>query len=74
MGARLHSQRRIGLHRRPGRFGVDMYAGLGIKLDSSPERSGSALLPGAYNRAGGPRNADPRSVDEYTEATAAVKM
>lgn len=55
-------------------LGLDMYAGLGIKLDSSPDRSGSALLPGAYNRAGGPRNADPRSVDEYSEATAAVKM
>lgn len=55
-------------------LGVDMYAGLGLKLDSSPDRSGSALLPGAYNRAGGPRNADPRSVGEYSEATAAMKL
>ncbi|BAP43238.1 outer membrane porin [Pseudomonas sp. StFLB209] len=55
-------------------FGVDVYAGLGLKLDSSPSRSGSALLPGAYKHAGQARNADPRSVDEYSEATAAVKM
>jgi len=55
-------------------FGVDVYAGLGLKLDSSPDRSGSALLPGAYDRAGGPRKAGPRAVDEYSEATAAVKM
>ncbi|MDR0280776.1 MAG: OprD family porin [Paucimonas sp.] len=54
--------------------GVDFYAGLGLKLDSSPSRSGTALLPGAYNRAGGPRNADPRSVDEFSEATAALKL
>ncbi|MCU1785311.1 OprD family porin [Pseudomonas sp. 13B_2.1_Bac1] len=54
--------------------GLDFYAGLGLKLDSSPDRSGSALLPGAYNRAGGPRNADPRSVDEYSEATGALKL
>lgn len=54
--------------------GLDVYAGLGLKLDSSPSRSGSGLLPGAYNRAGGPRNADPRSVDDYSEATAAVKF
>jgi hypothetical protein len=58
----------------PLALGIDVYAGLGLKLDSSPARSGSALLPGAYDRAGGPRNADPRSVDEYSEATAAVKM
>ncbi|MFS2092959.1 OprD family porin [Pseudomonas sp. Pseusp11] len=55
-------------------IGVDVYAGLGLKLDSSPSRSGSALLPGAYDRAGGPRNADPRSVDEFSEATAALKL
>lgn len=55
-------------------FGVDAYAGVGIKLDSSPARSGSALLPGAYNRAGGPRNSDPSSVDQYGEATGALKM
>lgn len=55
-------------------FGLDMFAGLGLKLDSSPGNSGSALLPGAYNRAGGPRNADPSSVDEFSKATAALKM
>lgn len=54
--------------------GLDYYAGLGLKLDSSPDRSGSALLPGAYDRAGGPRKADPRAVNEYSEATAAVKL
>lgn len=55
-------------------FGLDMYAGLGVKLDSSPDRSGSALLPGAYKRVGAPRNADPRSADEYSEATGAIKL
>ncbi|MEN4826774.1 OprD family porin [Pseudomonas sp. P39-UII1] len=54
--------------------GVDVYAGLGLKLDSSPSRSGTALLPGAYKRAGAPRNADPRSADEFSEATAALKL
>ncbi len=58
----------------PVGLGLDVYAGLGLKLDSSPDRSGSALLPGAYKRAGAPRNADPRSHDEYSEATAAVKL
>ncbi len=32
------------------------------------------MLPGAYKRVGAPRNADPRSADEYSEATAAVKI
>lgn len=54
--------------------GMDVYAGLGLKLDSSPARSGTGLLPGAYDRAGGPRNADPRSVDNFSEATAALKL
>jgi hypothetical protein len=54
--------------------GVDVYAGLGLKLDSSPSRSGTGLLPGAYDRAGGPRNADPRSVANFSEATAALKL
>ncbi|WP_273825590.1 OprD family porin [Pseudomonas asplenii] len=58
----------------PVALGVDLYAGLGLKLDSAPDRSGSALLPGAYNRAGGPRNADPSSENQYSEATAALKM
>lgn len=58
----------------PVGLGLEVYAGLGLKLDSSPDRSGSALLPGAYKRAGAPRNADPRSADEYSEATAAVKL
>lgn len=58
----------------PVGLGLDVYAGLGLKLDSSPDRSGSALLPGAYKRAGAPRNADPRSHEEYSEATAAVKL
>jgi len=54
--------------------GFDVYAGVGVKLDSSPDRSGSALLPGAYDRAGAPRNSDPRSHDEFSEATAAIKL
>ncbi|NIE73316.1 OprD family porin [Pantoea sp. Ap-967] len=54
--------------------GVDVYAGLGLKLDSSPARSGSALLPGAYTRPGGPRKSDPESADEFSEATAALKL
>jgi hypothetical protein len=54
--------------------GMDVYAGLGLKLDSSPSRSGTGLLPGAYDRAGGPRNADPRSADEFSEATGAIKL
>jgi hypothetical protein len=58
----------------PVGLGLDVYAGLGLKLDSSPDRSGSALLPGAYKWAGAPRNADPRSDGEYSEATAAVKL
>ncbi|MNG91078.1 Porin-like protein NicP precursor [compost metagenome] len=32
------------------------------------------MLPGAYDRAGGPRNANPRSVDEFSEATGAIKL
>ncbi|MFJ4256341.1 OprD family porin [Pseudomonas monteilii] len=58
----------------PVALGLDVYAGLGLKLDSSPDRSGSALLPGAYKRVGAPRNADPRSADEYSEATGSVKL
>lgn len=58
----------------PVGLGLDVYAGLGLKLDSSPDRSGSALLPGAYNWAGAPRDANPRSADEYSEAAAAVKL
>jgi outer membrane porin, OprD family len=58
----------------PIAIGFDAYAGLGVKLDSSPDRSGSALLPGAYRRAGLARKSDPRAVDEYSEATAAVKL
>lgn len=41
---------------------------------ASPSRSGSALLSGAYRHAGQARDADPRSVDEYSVAPAAVKM
>ena len=54
--------------------GFDVYAGLGVKLDSSPDRSGSSLLPGAYKNAGWGRNADPRSVDNFSEATGAIKF
>lgn len=54
--------------------GVDIYAGLGLKLDSSPARSGSELLPGFTKRLGAARNSDPSSVNEYSEGTAALKL
>ncbi|OLU16717.1 porin [Pseudomonas sp. PA1(2017)] len=54
--------------------GFDVYAGLGIKLDSSPDRSGSALLPGAYKNAGWARDSDPRSADNFSEATGTIKL
>jgi len=46
-------------------FGLDAYAGLGLKLDSSDERAGTGLLPNAFNNEG---------PDEYSEATAALKV
>lgn len=55
-------------------LGFDVYAGLGLKLDSSPDRSGSGLLPGAYKNAGWARNSDPRSVDDFSEATGSIKL
>ncbi|MGF6093948.1 OprD family porin [Pseudomonas sp. 18175] len=54
--------------------GVDVYAGLGLKLDSSPGRSGSELLPGFTKRLGSGRDSDPSSVDQYSEGTAALKF
>ena len=45
-------------------FGLDAYAGLGLKLDSSDERAGTNLLPNAFGNEG---------PDEYSEATGAVK-
>ncbi|BDX19726.1 MAG: outer membrane porin, OprD family [Pseudomonadales bacterium] len=45
-------------------LGVDVYAGLGIKLDSDDERAGSGLLANAYGDEG---------ADSYSEATAAIK-
>jgi hypothetical protein len=46
-------------------FGLDAYAGLGLKLDSSDERAGTNLLPNAFGNEG---------PDEYSEATGAVKV
>ena len=46
-------------------FGVDVYAGLGVKLDSADERAGSGLLPNGYGNEG---------PDSYSEATAAGKL
>jgi hypothetical protein len=46
-------------------FGLDAYAGLGLKLDSADERAGTGLLPNAFNNEG---------PDEYSEATAALKV
>lgn len=45
-------------------FGVDVYAGLGVKLSSSDDRAGSNLLPSSFGDEG------PGS---YSEATGAVK-
>lgn len=45
-------------------FGLDAYAGLGLKLDSSDERAGTNLLPNGFGNEG------PGS---YSEATVAVK-
>lgn len=45
-------------------FGFDAYGQLGLKLDSSPSRAGSGLLP---------RGSDGYAEDEYAEAGAAIK-
>lgn len=50
-------------------FGFDAYGMLGIKLDSSPSRSGTGLLP--RDSTGGAR--ERRAEDEYSEAGAAIK-
>lgn len=45
--------------------GVDLLGQLGVKLDSSPERSGSGLLP---------RHADGRAADEFSRVGLAPKL
>ncbi|MDP3978625.1 MAG: OprD family porin [Pseudomonas sp.] len=45
-------------------FGLDAYAGLGLKLDSSDDRAGSNLLPSSFSDEG---------PGEYSEATATFK-
>ncbi|WP_343350407.1 OprD family porin [Pseudomonas sediminis] len=45
-------------------FGLDAYAGLGLKLDSSDDRAGTALLPNGFGNEG---------PDEYSEFSGAVK-
>ncbi|RRV41247.1 OprD family porin [Pseudomonas sp. o96-267] len=45
-------------------FGLDAYAGLGLKLDSSDERAGTGLLPNGFGNEG---------PDEYSEFSGAVK-
>lgn len=45
-------------------FGLDAYAGLGLKLDSSDERAGTGLLPNGFGDEG---------PDEYSEFSGAVK-
>ncbi len=45
-------------------LGLDAVGMLGIKLDSSPERSGTGLLP---------RGSDKRAVDDYGKAVATLK-
>lgn len=44
-------------------FGLDAYAGLGLKLDSSDERAGTGLLPNGFGNEG---------PDEYSELSGAV--
>ena len=46
-------------------FGLDAYAGLGVKLSSSDDRAGSNLLPNSYGSEGS---------DEYSEAAVAAKV
>ncbi len=48
----------------PVGFGLDAYAGLGLKLDSADERAGSNLLPSSFGDEG---------PGEYSEATATLK-
>lgn len=45
-------------------FGLDAAGMLGLKLDSSPDRSGSGLLP---------RGSDKRAADDYAKAVATFK-
>jgi len=46
-------------------FGLDAAGMLGLKLDSSPDRSGTGLLP---------RGSDKRAADDYTKAVATFKV
>lgn len=46
-------------------FGLDAYAGLGLKLDSSDERAGTNLLPNGFGDEG---------PGQYSETTAAAKV
>lgn len=46
-------------------FGLDAYAGLGLKLDSSDEHAGTNLLPSTFGDEG---------PGEFSEATAALKV
>jgi hypothetical protein len=46
-------------------FGLDAYAGLGLKLDSSDERAGTNLLPNSFGDEG---------PGEYSDATATLKV
>jgi hypothetical protein len=48
----------------PVGFGVDLYAALGVKLDSSDARAGSGLLPNAFGNAG---------PDEYSDLSGVFK-
>ncbi|OHC44252.1 MAG: porin [Pseudomonadales bacterium RIFCSPLOWO2_02_FULL_63_210] len=48
----------------PVGFGLDAFAGLGLKLDSADERAGTGLLPNGFGDEG---------PGEYSEATATVK-
>ncbi|EWC40921.1 MULTISPECIES: OprD family porin [Stutzerimonas] len=49
----------------PVGFGVDLYAALGVRLDSSDARAGTGLLPNAYGDAG---------PDTYSDLSGVAKM
>ena len=46
-------------------FGLDAYAGLGLKLDSSPDRAGTNLLPGSFGN---------KAPDDYSDGFVTGKV
>ncbi|POM09707.1 outer membrane porin, OprD family [Pseudomonas sp. WP001] len=66
MGPGVHPQPGIGLHPWPGSFGLDVRGLMGVKLDSSPDRSGTELLPVSAS--------DKRAADEYSRLAPTAKL